>query len=173
MQNAINPDFESVDSQGLYSVFCLSLVGPVTFFLRIYYVWTWYQHGLAAALLLFSYTALTSFFFFFFSEDVFTLVILIAGVISGALLYIKDDFEAVKDSSFLQVQAFNCYGKAFSWSGDITWFWFLSRVRRVQGNRTISFSLTYGWEGIRVEEENELYLILFVKFFIAAKRKKM
>lgn len=75
-----------------------------------------------AALLLFSYTALTSFFFFFFSEYVFTLVILIAGVISGALLYIKDDFEAVKDSSFLQVQAFNFYGKAFSWSGDITWF---------------------------------------------------
>ena len=28
-----------------------------------------------------------------------------AGVISGALLYIKDDFEAVKQSSFLQVQA--------------------------------------------------------------------
>lgn len=26
------------------------------------------------------------------------------GVISGALLYIKDDFEAVKQSSFLQVQ---------------------------------------------------------------------
>lgn len=30
---------------------------------------------------------------------------LIAGVISGALLYIRDDFEAVNESSFLQVQA--------------------------------------------------------------------
>lgn len=33
---------------------------------------------------------------------------LIAGVISGALLYIKDDFEEVKESSFLQVQALWC-----------------------------------------------------------------
>jgi hypothetical protein len=34
------------------------------------------------------------------------LIILVAGVISGALLYIKDDFEVVRNSSFLQVQAF-------------------------------------------------------------------
>lgn len=33
---------------------------------------------------------------------------LVAGVISGALLYIKDDFEVVKESSFLQVPASQC-----------------------------------------------------------------
>lgn len=51
---------------------------------------------------------------------------LIAGVISGALLYIKDDFEVVKESSFLQVPASQCcdlyelgkyefLGVAFGW----------------------------------------------------------
>lgn len=33
----------------------------------------------------------------------FPVAIPVAGVISGALLYIKDDFEAVNQSSFLQV----------------------------------------------------------------------
>lgn len=40
----------------------------------------------------------------------------IAGVISGALLYIKDDFEAVKNSSFLQVNILNSGNQLLAFS---------------------------------------------------------
>lgn len=38
-----------------------------------------------------------------------------AGVISGALLYIKDDFDDVRKSSFLQVQSFPHYSDCFAY----------------------------------------------------------
>lgn len=50
---------------------------------------------------------------------------LIAGVISGALLYIKDDFEEVKRSSFLQVQALWCREIVLSfWGGEVNTIFF-------------------------------------------------
>lgn len=53
---------------------------------------------------------------------------LVAGVISGALLYIKDDFEVVKESSFLQVQASKCYNCAFLLCRIFISILFLGRV---------------------------------------------
>ena len=41
------------------------------------------------------------------------MIMLNAGVISGALLYIKDDFEVVRESYFLQVQALYCCDSDF------------------------------------------------------------
>ena len=52
---------------------------------------------------------------------------LVAGVISGALLYIKDEFEAVNQSSFLQVLNF--------------WFLLTFLVER-QKNQSFSYVIT-------------------------------
>lgn len=46
-------------------------------------------------------------------------IMLNAGVISGALLYIKDDFEVVRESYFLQVQALYCCDSDFFCIGKI------------------------------------------------------
>lgn len=46
-------------------------------------------------------------------------IMLNAGVISGALLYIKDDFEVVRESYFLQVQVLYCCDSDFFCIGKI------------------------------------------------------
>ena len=60
------------------------------------------------------------------------LEMLITGVISGALLYIKDDFEVVGQSSFLQVSFMRLHQKLLFGVDELVCFIYKRKKRKVR-----------------------------------------
>lgn len=82
------------------------------------------------------------------------LEMLITGVISGALLYIKDDFEVVGQSSFLQVSFMRLHQKLLFGVDKLVCFIYKRKKRKVRNKQT-PLSCLVEWKRRGKEQECE------------------